>query len=107
MQNIVNKYEKNPKLISLSVDIKNNFLTTKSFSKKRSIIIVVKIINVLIFGLKVLASSHNPTIKKIKKNNRYILNLLIEIKDSKKIKNRVVIIVTNKHIPPINGVGLL
>ena len=107
MQNIVNKYEKNPKLISLSLDIKINFLTTKSFSKKRSIIIVAKIIKVLIFGLKVLASSHNPTIKKIKKNNRYILNLLIEIKDSKKIKNRVAITVKNKHIPPINGVGKL
>ena len=30
------------------------------------------------------------------------MNLLIEIKDSKKIKNSVVMIVINKHIPPIN-----
>ena len=62
---MVNKNEKFPKLISLFVDLKINSFITNPLSNGMSDITVTIIIKVLIFGLKVFASSHNPTTKKI------------------------------------------
>ena len=107
IQKKVNNNEKLPKLIFVSTDLKIKFLTIKSFSNG-----IIKIkdaikTKVLIFGLIVLEYSHNPIIKKIRQSNIRTKYLFNEIVSSKKIIVVEIRIVINKHIPPINGVGVV